>query len=136
MPRVKVEEPTDEVCELCERPMLIKTSRFGRFLACSGFPDCKGKKSLLKRTGVSCPQCNTGELVERKGKGRAFYGCTSYPNCTFALNQAPLRQPCPSCQGIMTANGRDNAKCTTCGDTIPLEELESSDQEERELVEA
>lgn len=136
MPRVKVEEPTDEVCELCERPMLIKTSRFGRFLACSGFPDCRGKKSLLKRTGVSCPQCNAGELVERKGKGRSFYGCTSYPNCTFALNQAPLKQPCPSCQGILTSNGRDNAKCTACGDTIPLAELESSDQEERELVEA
>ncbi|MEE2701373.1 MAG: type I DNA topoisomerase [Chloroflexota bacterium] len=131
MPRVKVEEPTDEVCELCERPMLIKTSRFGRFLACSGFPDCKGKKSLLKRTGVSCPQCNTGELVERKGKGRAFYGCTSYPNCTFALNQTPLKQPCPSCQGILTSSGQDNAKCTACGDTIALAELESSDQEER-----
>ena len=69
MPRVKVEEPTDEVCDLCGRPMVIKISRFGRFLACTGFPECRGKKSLLKKTGIACPDCNTGQLVERRGRG-------------------------------------------------------------------
>lgn len=132
MPRVKVEEPTDEVCDLCGSPMVVKTSRFGRFLACSSFPGCKGKKPLLKRTGVTCPECGSGELVERKGKGRTFYGCTGYPECTFAVNQRPLPQPCPECGKLLVASGRDRARCISCGHRVPTAELE----EEKELAEA
>ena len=124
MPRVKVEEKTDEVCDLCGLPMVIKTSRFGRFLACTGFPDCRGKKSLLKSTGVTCPECNNGQLVERRGKGRTFYGCTTYPECTFTVSQRPLPEPCPECDGLLVASGRDNARCLKCAYRGPVPEPE------------
>ena len=128
MPRVKVEEATEEICDLCSRPMVIKTSRFGRFLACSGFPECRGKKPLLKKTGVACPDCKTGELVERRGKGRTFYGCTSYPECTFAVGRRPLPERCPECAGLLVASGRQRARCVSCKYIGPVPE--------RELVEA
>ncbi|MBI4202427.1 MAG: type I DNA topoisomerase [Chloroflexi bacterium] len=131
MPRVKVEEPTDEVCDLCGKPMLVKTSRFGRFLACSGFPECRGKKSLQRKTGITCPQCKEGVLVERKGRGRTFYGCSRYPNCTFALNQRPLPDPCPECGNLMVASGRNSARCTSCGIRQPLAEQTEEEPEER-----
>ena len=124
MPRVKVEEKTDEVCELCGLPMVIKTSRFGRFLACTGFPDCRGKKSLLKSTGVTCPECDNGQMVERRGKGRTFYGCTSYPDCTFTVAQRPLPEPCPECEGLLVASGRENARCLKCAYRGPVPERE------------
>ncbi|MEE8443181.1 MAG: type I DNA topoisomerase, partial [Dehalococcoidia bacterium] len=124
MPRIKVEEPTDEICDLCSRPMVIKTSRFGRFLACTGFPDCRGKKSLLKKTGVSCPECETGELVERRGKGRTFYGCSTYPECTFSVSQRPLPDPCPECSGLLVTSGRQKARCVACKYNGPVPEQE------------
>jgi DNA topoisomerase-1 len=124
MPRVKVEEKTDEICDLCDLPMVIKTSRFGRFLACTGFPECRGKKSLLKSTGVTCPECNNSQLVERRGKGRTFYGCTAYPECTFTVSQRPLPEPCPECEGLLVASGRDNARCLKCAYRGPVPERE------------
>ncbi|MBI4339693.1 MAG: topoisomerase DNA-binding C4 zinc finger domain-containing protein, partial [Chloroflexi bacterium] len=134
MPRLKVEEPSDEVCELCGKPMLIKTSRFGRFLACSGFPECRGKKSMQKKTGVACPECKEGVLVERKGRGRIFYGCSKYPTCTYALNQRPLPDPCPECGGLMVASGRDGARCTACGHREALAEAAPSAPSEGDSV--
>lgn len=127
MPRVKVEEPTDEKCEKCGRPMVIKTGRYGRFLACSGFPECRNAKPLVKRTGVKCPQCG-GELVERrsKGKGRTFYGCSNYPTCNFAVNRRPFQEPCPECGGLLVASGRENASCTKCNWKGPLPSREEA----------
>ena len=127
MPRVKVEEPSEEVCDLCGRPMVIKTSRFGRFLSCTGFPECRGSKRLLKKTGAACPECNTGELVERNGKGRTFYGCTNYPECKFTVRQRPLPEPCPECGSLLVAAGRDGARCTSCAFRGPLTELETTE---------
>ncbi len=124
-PRMKVEEATEEVCEQCGRPMVIKTGRFGRFLACSGFPQCRNTKPLLKATGAECPQCG-GNLVERRGKkrGRVFYGCSNYPACNFMVTQRPLPQRCPQCGGLLVASGRGRAKCTNCPWTgeVPEEE--------------
>ncbi|MBI4310522.1 MAG: type I DNA topoisomerase [Chloroflexi bacterium] len=135
MPRVKVEEPSNETCELCGKPMVIKTSRFGRFLACSGFPECRGKKSLQKKTtGVTCPECKEGVLMERKGRGRTFYGCSRYPNCKYALNQRPLPTPCPECGGLMVASGRENARCTACGIRQPLAEPATEAQAESDAA--
>ena len=88
----KVHEPTDEICELCGKPMVIKWGRRGRFMSCSGWPDCKNAKSIS--TDVICPQCKTGKLVQRKaksGKGRLFYGCTAYPACNFIANRLPSK---------------------------------------------
>jgi DNA topoisomerase-1 len=100
---VKVEdEVTDEVCELCGRNMVIKWGRFGKFLACPGFPDCKNTKPILVEIGVPCPACSTGSIVERKSRrGRVFYGCNRYPDCDFTSWDRPVTARCPACGGYM-----------------------------------
>lgn len=125
MPRTKVEEETDEVCEKCENPMVIKTGRFGRFLACTGFPECRNTKPILKKTGASCPRPDCGgDIVERRGRGRGrtFYGCSRYPECDFITNQRPLATPCPECGGLMVHQDRDTAACTACDWREPIQE--------------
>ncbi|MCH8816351.1 MAG: type I DNA topoisomerase [Chloroflexi bacterium] len=111
----ELDEESDEVCEECERPMVIKTGRFGKFLSCSGFPDCRNSKPLRLGTGAKCPE-DGGELLERKGRGprgRRFYGCENYPDCDFSTRQRPLKEPCPECGGLLVARGRDGAKCVS-----------------------
>jgi DNA topoisomerase-1 len=89
-------EDTGEVCEKCEKPMVIRKGRFGRFLACSGYPECKNTKSVS--TGVSCPECSEGQLVERRSKkGKTFYSCNRYPKCRFSVFNPPVAEPCPTC---------------------------------------
>ncbi|MFH1140522.1 MAG: topoisomerase DNA-binding C4 zinc finger domain-containing protein, partial [Chloroflexota bacterium] len=83
-----------------------------------------GKKSLLKKTGVACPECNSGELVERRGKGRAFYGCATYPECKFTVSRRPLSEPCPECGGLLVTAGRERARCATCKYLGPVPERE------------
>jgi DNA topoisomerase-1 len=124
MPRIRVEEPTDEVCEKCERPMVIKRGRFGPFISCSGFPECRNARPILQKTGVACPKCNN-DLVQRRGKGpkkKVFYGCSSYPSCDFTLPQKPLPEPCPECSGILVASARELAQCTQCDYKGPVPE--------------
>ena len=126
VPRDQIDEESDEVCEKCERPMVIKSGRFGRFLSCSGFPECKNSRPLLSRIGVDCPECGN-DLVERKGRGRGgrrFYGCTGYPACDFATRSRPLPQPCPECGEMLLASGRSNARCSSCSfkGPVPKEE--------------
>ena len=91
-----LDEETDKVCELCGKPMVKKLGRFGFFLACSGFPECHNTKSIPL---AKCPVCGDGEIVERKtkGRGKAFYGCTNYPTCTFISHFKPIDQYCPKC---------------------------------------
>ncbi len=128
MPKIRMDEETDEVCDcagsdkcehgdLCGKPMVIKTGRFGRFMACTGFPDCRKTKPILKTIGIKCPKqdCN-GEIVERRarGRGRSFFGLSSYPDCDLILNQRPLTTPCPECSGLMIQKNRNNVACTVC----------------------
>jgi DNA topoisomerase-1 len=115
MPRVKLEEETEEICENCGQPMVIKTGRFGRFIACTGFPECRTTKPLLQKIGVSCPKCG-GDIVERRSRGRRrpFYGCSRYPDCDFIINQRPVANPCPECGSLMIESGRDQFSCTSC----------------------
>jgi DNA topoisomerase-1 len=114
MEKVTVEEATDEVCPKCGKPMVVKFGRFGKFLACSGYPECKFTKSFQVKVGVKCPQCG-GDIVRKKSrKNRVFYGCSNYPECTFAINLKPLPQPCPQCGGLLTAYRGNMAKCTQC----------------------
>ena len=103
-------ETTEEVCDKCGSPMVIKTGRFGKFMACTGYPECKATRPLP--TGAACPQCG-GDLVEKRGRGRAFYGCIRYPECDFTINRRPLPDPCPECNGLMAAT-RNGAACTNC----------------------
>lgn len=122
MERVKIkDEPTDEVCELCGRPMVIKLGRFGKFMACSGFPDCRNAQPLLTKIGVECPQCHQGEVVERRSKkGRKFYGCERYPECDFVSWNKPVSQPCPNGDSpFMVEFGRNNQlKCPVCNTVV------------------
>jgi DNA topoisomerase I len=93
--------PTDEVCEKCGKPMVRRRSRFGEFLGCSGYPDCDGIKRLQSepvKTGVACPECKEGEILERRSRrGKLFYGCGRYPKCKFAAWNKVVPEPCPSC---------------------------------------
>ena len=116
VPRSEIDEESDEVCETCERPMVIKSGRFGRFLSCSGFPECRNARPLVEKVGVSCPECGHDIVQKRqRGKrGRRFYGCSNYPACDFATNQRPLPTRCPDCAGILVASGRDQARCLAC----------------------
>jgi len=93
--------PTDQFCEKCGKPMVRRRSRFGEFLGCSGYPECNGIKKLRSdpvKTGVSCPDCHEGEVLERRSRrGKLFYGCGRYPKCTFASWNKVVGQPCPKC---------------------------------------
>jgi len=122
--KIRIVKPTEEICPECSRPMVIKTGRFGKFLACSGYPDCKKTMPFVVKTGVLCPQCGK-ELVERKTKKkRVFYGCSGFPTCQFAVNRKPVPQPCPQC-GKMLITYRDGwVKCTACEYKDKVEELE------------
>ena len=91
---------SSETCEKCSSPMLIKEGRFGKYLACSGYPACKNIQPLVKpkATGVTCPECTQGELIEKKSRyGKMFYSCNRYPDCKFALWDLPVKKPCPTC---------------------------------------
>ena len=93
--------PSDEVCEKCGKPMVKRRSRFGEFLGCSGYPDCDGIKRLQSeptKTGVACPECKEGEILERRSRrGKIFFGCGRYPKCKFAAWNKVVLEPCPSC---------------------------------------
>ena len=126
-PKVKVpDELTDQLCELCGKPMAVKMGRFGRFLSCTGFPDCRSSKPYQITTGVGCPKCG-GDLVQRRGKkkGMVFYGCSNYPTCDFSVRQRPLPEPCPECGELLVASGRNGARCTACGHQGEIPEPES-----------
>jgi DNA topoisomerase-1 len=115
-----VKKPTEDLgepCPNCGKPLLIRQGRFGRFISCSGFPECDYKAQLLNKVGVTCP-LDGGELVERKsrGRGKIFFGCANYPNCEFATWNRPIPTPCPEDGGLLTlANGAKAAVCQKCG---------------------
>ncbi len=113
------DEVSEELCEKCGRHLVYKLGRFGKFLACSGFPECRFTKPIVKETGVHCPQCETGMIIERKSKkNRVFYGCNNYPECEFVLWDKPITRPCPKCQGMLVEKKRKKqgvtVVCTTC----------------------
>lgn len=97
------DEVTDEKCEKCGRNMVIKMGRYGKFLACPGFPECRNAKPLEEKIGLACPKCKDGEIVVRRSKkGRVFYGCSNYPKCDFVSWHEPTAEKCPKCGDIMT----------------------------------
>ncbi|MGM9571347.1 MAG: type I DNA topoisomerase, partial [bacterium] len=95
------DEVTDEICEKCGRNMVIKLGRYGKFLACPGFPECRNTKPILKEIGINCPVCHQ-PIVEKKTKrGRKFYGCSNYPDCDYLTWNKPVAEPCPKCGSMM-----------------------------------
>jgi DNA topoisomerase-1 len=115
LPRLEIkDEPTDEICENCGRPMVIKTGRYGRFISCTGYPECKTTKPLLKDTGALCP-LDGGKVVERKSKrGRTFYGCANYPACTFVSWDRVVPERCPVCGSYVVAKSRRGVVAFEC----------------------
>ena len=96
--RIKVEDiPTDEICEKCGRPMVIKSGRYGKFVACSGFPECRNAHPLVKDPGGICPECGGHMLVRKSAKGRVYYGCSNYPKCNYMTWDEPVPEKCPQC---------------------------------------
>ena len=109
-------ELTDEKCDLCGAPMQIKQSRYGKFLGCSKYPECKGIKGIEKTTGVKCPQCGKGDIVEKRSKrGKTFYSCNQYPNCKFALWSKPTGEKCPDCENLLVYGKGNTSYCSNTG---------------------
>ncbi|WP_270171878.1 type I DNA topoisomerase [Paenibacillus sp. SYP-B4298] len=112
------DEVSDELCEKCGKPLVYKMGRFGKFLACSGFPECRNTKPIIKDIGVTCPKCKEGKIIERRSKkGRIFYGCDQYPGCDYVSWDKPVSQPCPKCGSVMVEKrNRSGGKiqCTGC----------------------
>ena len=121
--RIKVEDiPTDEICEKCGRPMVIKSGRYGKFVACSGFPECRNAHPLVKDTGGICPECGGHMLVRKSAKGRIYYGCSNYPKCNFMTWDEPVPEKCPQCgQTLFKKKGQLYCAKEGCGFTKPIE---------------
>jgi len=127
--KVSMTQASEETCPKCGRPMVIKVGRFGKFLACSGYPDCKTTMPYIVKTGVSCPQCG-GELVKRiSKKKKVFYGCSKFPKCQFTVNRRPIAQPCPDCGNLLVQYRGDWAKCVACQRKVQLSEPEKQKEE-------
>ena len=126
--KVKIEDQvSEELCELCGRNMVIKMGRYGKFLACPGFPECRNTKPLFEEVGANCPKCTKPLVVRRSKKGRKFYGCSAYPDCDFVSWEMPAPDPCPECQQLMVIKSSKQQKkyvCTNpeCRYTMVIEE--------------
>jgi len=115
LPKVELkDEPTDEICPKCGKAMVIKTGRFGRFISCTGYPECKTTKPILKDTGAICPK-DGGMVVERKSKrGRTFFGCANYPACDFVSWDRVIAEPCPECGAYVVAKSKRGVLTFVC----------------------
>ena len=114
--KIKLEEDeTDIPCEKCGRMMVVKTGRFGKFLACPGYPDCKNTKPFVTKTNATCPKCG-GEVVERRSKkGRVFYGCSKWPECDFVTWDKPTDEKCPECGKSLFKTAGSIKRCLADG---------------------
>jgi len=116
-------EPIGRACPDCGKELVIRYGRYGKFISCSGFPDCRHTEPWLEKIGVICPK-DGGDIVERKTrKGRIFYGCNQYPNCDFTSWKRPLPKPCPHCKGVLVIANKREAQCLDCEETFSLEEV-------------
>ena len=112
------DEILEEKCPKCGKPLAIKHGRNGKFIGCTGFPDCDFTKSIVKTTGVTCPECKKGELIEKVSKkGKRFYACNRYPECDFALWDPPTGEKCPECGNLLVHKknrSTDEIRCSAC----------------------
>jgi DNA topoisomerase I len=103
IPKVEIEpEETGEMCDKCGKPLVFKKGRFGKFIACSGYPECRNTKPILKEIGVPCPEKDCGgQIIEKKSKKGTFFGCSNYPDCKFASWDKPINENCSRCGKLM-----------------------------------
>jgi len=125
MPKIEPSlEPVGRVCPKCGHDLVQKWGRFGLFIACSDYPNCKHTEPWLEKIGVTCPD-DGGELVERRTrKGRTFYGCENYPKCEFSSWKKPLPEPCPSCGGLLVAANKNHTQCIVCNLEFKFDEIQ------------
>jgi DNA topoisomerase I len=129
--RIKLpDEITEEKCPKCGKPMAVKSGRFGKFLACTGYPECKSTKPYQLKTGAKCPECGKELLQRMSKKKKRFFGCSGYPDCKFASFSEPVAKPCPKCSGLMTVQKNKSVKCIKCG------HREKQDEEKQVAAEA
>ena len=120
-------EPIGRLCPECGHELVIRWGRYGKFISCSNFPECRHTEAWLEKLGIACPK-DGGDLVERKTrKGRVFYGCANYPNCDFTSWKKPLAKPCPQCGGLLVVADKKNAQCIRCEETYSLDEVVSEE---------
>lgn len=113
--KVQIEDQvSEEVCELCGRHLVIKMGRYGKFLACPGFPECRNTKPLLEKIGSECPKCHSPLVIRRSKKGRKFYGCANYPECDFVSWELPAPEVCPECRQMMVVKQIRRQKRYVC----------------------
>ncbi|WP_426447119.1 type I DNA topoisomerase [Paenibacillus sp. S-38] len=132
MEKIEIQdEVSDEICEKCGNHFVYKMGRFGKFLACSGFPDCRNTKPIVKDTGVTCPSCHEGKIIERRSKkGRIFYGCDRYPACEFVSWDKPVEQPCPKCGALLVEKRNKSGTFIQCVSCDFKEEAKDDDRED------
>lgn len=118
MEKVNTDKPTDEICDKCQHPMVIKTGRFGEFKACSNYPECKNTQAIVQEIGVNCPDCDSSLIQRKSRKGKVFFGCSAYPKCKFAVWDKPINQACPHCDSTIllekNTRGTQSLKCVKC----------------------
>ncbi len=126
MPVVKAgPEAIGRACPDCGKDLVIRHGRFGKFISCSGFPDCRYTEPWLEKIGVRCPK-DGGEIAERKTrKGRIFYGCANYPNCDFTSWKRPIPAACPNCKGMLVITNKHEAQCINCQESFPIDDVVS-----------
>jgi DNA topoisomerase-1 len=135
MPEVQMgNEPIGEDCPKCGSPLVTKYGRFGKFVGCSNFPECRYTRQILAATGIKCPECG-GDIVEKRTRrGRTFYGCSNYDadnenSCQFASWKRPLKQACPACGGLLVEARKEWARCIKCEEEFALSEVEPGMEE-------
>lgn len=119
-------------CPECGKPLIVRWGRYGKFIGCKGFPDCRYTEPWLEKVGVDCPDCGGDLVVKRTRKGRTGYGCANYPDCEFWVWKRPLPQPCPLCGGFLTEGRKDMALCKNCGGETPLDDLPEIEETAKE----
>jgi DNA topoisomerase-1 len=130
MPVQKAElEKVGRACPNCGHDLVIRWGRYGKFISCSNFPECRYTEAFLEKIGVTCPK-DGGEIVQRKTrKGRIFFGCANYPTCDFTSWKRPVATPCPKCGGLLVIANKRELQCTSCEETFLVEQIGESVQE-------
>lgn len=133
MPSLQQEEAVGRDCPVSGHPLVVRYGRFGKFIGCSNYPECRYTEPWLERTGVACPACGKthgGEIIVRKSRrGRTFYGCSRYPDCNYTSWKRPLVHPCPNCGGMLVEQNKTTAQCTVCNHTYQMDVLGESTAE-------
>ncbi len=129
MPEVKQgPQPIGRRCPQCGGELVLRWGRYGKFISCSNFPQCRYTEPWVEKTGATCPVCGGDLVVRRTRKGRVFYGCANYPKCDFTTWKRPLATRCPACGGLLVEARKGIARCLQCGQEFPLSEVETRDE--------